>query len=106
MTTRWLTVCSLEDIPVGEWITFDTGVEELLIVNLEGDIYAIQDLCTHDGGNLAEGQLDGEEIVCPRHGARFCVKTGEVTTPPAYEDIKAFPTRIQNGMIEVEVELI
>ncbi|MBY0377762.1 MAG: non-heme iron oxygenase ferredoxin subunit [Gammaproteobacteria bacterium] len=104
MTCRWLSVCAKTDIPVGEWITFDTGTEELLIVNLEGDIYAIQDLCTHDGGNLADGELDGEEIVCPRHGARFCVKNGKVTTPPAYEDIKAFPTRIEKGMIEVQID--
>ncbi len=105
MTTHWLTVCAQEELPVGASITFDTGIEELLIINLEGDIYAIQDLCTHDGGNLADGNLDGDEIVCPRHGARFCIKTGKATTPPAYEDIQAFPTRIHNGMIEVEIEI-
>ncbi len=101
---HWLQVCLKEDIPEGQWITFDTGEEELLIINVKDEFYAVQDLCTHDGGNLAEGELEGDEIVCPRHGARFCVKTGAVTTPPAYEDIKAYPVRIQAGYIEVGVD--
>jgi 3-phenylpropionate/trans-cinnamate dioxygenase ferredoxin subunit len=75
---------------------------KILLINLNGKIYAIEDLCTHDGGDLAGGEIDGDEIICPRHGARFCITNGEVRTPPAYEDIQSFPTKIENDAVWVE----
>lgn len=71
------------------------------VFNLDGEYYAIEDVCTHDGGILTGGTLEGEQIVCPRHGARFSIKTGEVLAPPAYEDIATFPLRVEGGMIQV-----
>jgi 3-phenylpropionate/trans-cinnamate dioxygenase ferredoxin subunit len=71
------------------------------VFNLGGEFYAIEDVCTHDGGDLAGGEVDGDAIVCPRHGARFSIKTGEVLAPPAYEPIATFPVRVQDGMIQV-----
>ena len=58
---------------------------EVVIVNLDGDFYAIEDVCTHDGGPLGEGKLEGCQIICPRHGARFDVRTGQALTLPAFE---------------------
>ncbi|MBT6522881.1 MAG: Rieske 2Fe-2S domain-containing protein, partial [Methylococcales bacterium] len=63
--------------------------------------YALEDVCTHDGGDIASGQVEGDEIICPRHGARFCIKTGQVKSAPAYEDIESFPIRIEDGMVQV-----
>jgi 3-phenylpropionate/trans-cinnamate dioxygenase ferredoxin component len=68
---------------------------------LDGQYYAIEDVCTHDGGELASGELEGDEIICPRHGARFNIKTGEVTAPPAYEPVATFPVRVHNGVVQV-----
>ena len=56
--------------------------------------YAVEDVCTHDGAELTGGLIEGTEIICPRHGARFCLRTGAALTPPAYEPIQAFETRI------------
>ena len=71
------------------------------VFNLGGDYCAIEDTCTHDGGELASGTVEGEEIVCPRHGARFNIKSGAVTAPPAYEPVYKFPLRVQDGMIQI-----
>ncbi|MFN7098162.1 MAG: Rieske 2Fe-2S domain-containing protein, partial [Gammaproteobacteria bacterium] len=68
-----------------------------------GHFYAIQDLCTHDGGDLAGGEIEDDEIICPRHGARFCIMTGEVRTPPAYEDIETFAVKIDGDEIWLDV---
>jgi len=71
------------------------------VFNLDGQFYAIEDVCTHDGGELASGTLEGDTIVCPRHGARFSVRTGEVLAPPAYEPVSVFPVRVESGRIQV-----
>ena len=68
---------------------------------IQGSFYAIEDICSHDGAEIASGLLDGDEIICPRHGARFCIKTGAVKSPPAYEAIKCFPVRIDNNTVQV-----
>ena len=82
-------------------------VKLIAVFNLDGEYYAIEDICTHDGtpmlgcGLPSEQLIDGAEIICPRQGARFCIKTGEALTPPAYEPIQTFPARVENGVIQV-----
>ncbi len=71
------------------------------VFNLDGELHAIEDICTHDGGELASGVVDGDAIVCPRHGARFSIRTGEVLAPPAYEPVAVFPVRIEKGRVQV-----
>jgi 3-phenylpropionate/trans-cinnamate dioxygenase ferredoxin subunit len=63
--------------------------------------YAIEDVCTHDGGMLTGGCIEGDQIVCPRHGARFSIRTGDALTAPAYEPTAIFSTRIENGIVQV-----
>jgi 3-phenylpropionate/trans-cinnamate dioxygenase ferredoxin subunit len=72
-----------------------------VVFNLEGEYYAIEDICTHDGSELTGGTVEGAEIVCPRHGARFCIKTGAALSAPAYEATAVFPVRIEAGAIQV-----
>ncbi len=69
-----------------------------------GEIFAVDDVCTHDGAELAGGAVEQGEIVCPRHGARFCLRTGRALTPPAYEDVRTFETKIENGRIWVRAD--
>ena len=76
----------------------------IAVFNFNVEFYAIEDVCTHDGGELASGELEGDEIICPRHGARFCIRAGEVKAPPAYQSVDIFPLRIENGMIQLKDE--
>ena len=74
---------------------------EVAVFNLAGEYYAIEDLCTHDGSEISSGCVYGHVIECPRHGARFDIRTGEVLEPPAYEPVRTFPVRIEDGIIQV-----
>lgn len=97
----WIDVAKLEELPPGDRRSVDVDGAEVLVFNLGGEFYAIEDVCTHDYAPLDGGRLEGDEIICPRHGARFCIKTGAVTAPPAYEPIPTFPVRIHEGMVQV-----
>jgi len=97
----WARVARVEDLTPGQWCTVDVDGAQIAVFNLDGEYFAIEDLCTHDGGQLTGGAVEGGEIVCPRHGARFCVRTGEALTAPAYEPTAKFPVRIENGEIQV-----
>ena len=99
--TDWIDVCKVEDLKPGEHLVVDLDGTDVAVFNLDGEFYAIEDVCTHDGAEIASGELEGDVIVCPRHGARFCIKTGEVLSPPAYEDLHVFPVRVKDSMIQV-----
>ena len=90
MTTEFIKVAQISDLAPGEKMLVEYDEDDVGLFNLGGEIYAISDVCTHDDGPLVEGRLDGEWIICPRHGARFNVKTGQQTMPaiapvPLYE---------------------
>jgi 3-phenylpropionate/trans-cinnamate dioxygenase ferredoxin subunit len=78
---------------------------EILVVNCEGQLYAIEDRCSHDDGDLAEGELypDRCAIECPRHGALFDLKTGKPLTLPAYQAVETFPVKVDGDTITLEV---
>jgi len=88
--TEFLKVAQISDLAPGEKILVEYDEEDVGLFNIDGEIFAISDVCTHDNGPLVEGELDGDCIICPRHGARFNVKTGQQTMPaispvPLYE---------------------
>jgi 3-phenylpropionate/trans-cinnamate dioxygenase ferredoxin component len=97
----WINVVKETAIADGEHVIVDVDGTDVAVFKIDGQFYAIEDICTHDGAELASGELVGDEIICPRHGARFCVKTGAVTAPPAYEDITCFPVRVEKGLVQV-----
>jgi 3-phenylpropionate/trans-cinnamate dioxygenase ferredoxin subunit len=97
-------IASASDVPEGKAVLADAGEQRLLLCNVGGSFCAIDDVCTHDGGPLGEGQLLGEEIECPRHGARFNVCTGRVTRMPAVRPVKAYEVALQDGGLYVELE--
>lgn len=98
----WVTVCRADELAPGSWKSVDVDGAPIVVFNLDGRLYAIEDVCTHDGGQLTGGTVEGAEIVCPRHGARFCIKTGAALTAPAYEPTAAFPVRVESGSIQVK----
>lgn len=99
---EWVAVASESELKPGEVRTVDVDGALIAVFNLGGQYYAIEDVCTHDGGVLTGGKIEGDEIICPRHGARFCIKTGAALTPPAYEPTATFPVRIENGEVQVK----
>ena len=99
--TEWIDAAREGSLAPGEHLLIEIDGDEVALFNVDGEYFAIQDVCSHDGTEIASGQLEGCEIICPRHGARFCLKTGKVLAPPAYEDIATYPVRVHQGRIEI-----
>ena len=100
---KFVHVALASDIKPGQMKTFTVNRVDVLIANVEGTLFATQDLCTHDGGTLRDGELVHEEVECPRHGGRFNVRTGAATAMPAMFPIKTFPIRIEGDQILVDL---
>lgn len=102
--SEWIDAIAESALAEGEHIVVDVEGVDVALFNLSGQFYAIEDVCSHDGTEIASGELDGDEIVCPRHGARFCVKTGAVKCAPAYEAIASYPVKVADGRVWVAVD--
>ncbi len=102
---EYVTVASVEELADGERLIFDIGDLPVALFNLGGQYYAFADLCSHDDGPVAEGELEGLEIACPRHGARFDMETGEALTLPAVVDIPTYPVRVVGDDIQIGLPL-
>jgi 3-phenylpropionate/trans-cinnamate dioxygenase ferredoxin subunit len=98
---NFLQVAGVEEVPPGERIFIEVGEQAIVILNIAGQLFAIGDVCTHDDGPLGDGELDGFQIVCPRHGARFDVRSGKALALPAVVDTPSYPIRVMDGMIEI-----
>jgi 3-phenylpropionate/trans-cinnamate dioxygenase ferredoxin subunit len=85
----------------GERLFIEIDEEQIVVFNIAGQLYAIGDVCSHDDGPLGDGEIEGFEVICPRHGARFDLRSGKVLSLPAIVDIPAYPVRINNGQIEI-----
>jgi len=97
----WVTVARIDEFKPGSREIIDVDGTQIVVFNLDGKYYAIEDVCTHDGGQLTGGEVEGDQIICPRHGARFCIRTGAALTAPAYEATATFPVRMANGEVQV-----
>jgi 3-phenylpropionate/trans-cinnamate dioxygenase ferredoxin subunit len=103
-TEQWLPAGPIAGIPAGRVKLIEAGDLRIAVCNVDGHFYAIDDVCTHDGGPLDQGQVDGDEIECPRHGARFNVRTGEATLMPAVMGVRTFPVRVDGDQVYVRAE--
>lgn len=102
--SRYITVAKASDLAPGEVRAVTAGTKRFVLCRVNDEFYALDDLCSHDFGPLGEGELvEGYEIECPRHGARFDVRTGEVTALPATEPISAYRVRVLGDEVQVEV---
>jgi len=100
--TQFIKVARVEEIPPGTKKTVEVEGVEVVIANVDGEFYAVEDVCTHDGGPLGDGELEGCQLICPRHGARFDVRTGKALTLPAFEPVASYAVKVQDGDILVE----
>jgi 3-phenylpropionate/trans-cinnamate dioxygenase ferredoxin subunit len=100
----WIDAGLTENLPDGQTKSLPVGRRMIAVVRSGADFFAIEDICTHDGAQLTGGDIEGVEIICPRHGARFCLRTGEALTPPAYEPVRVFETKIEGGHLWVRTD--
>lgn len=101
MTRDFKNISKVKEIPLGQMKTVEFEDETVCIVNVGGKFYAINNVCTHEGGPLAEGTLDNYEIECPWHGARFDIRTGEVKAPPAESPVSTYEIKVEEDNIWV-----
>ncbi len=100
--SEWVFVANAADIQPGHYETVDADGTLIAVFNIDGEFHAIEDVCTHDGAVMTDGRpIQGDEVVCPRHGARFSVRTGEVLAPPAFEPVPVFPVKVEDGRLYV-----
>jgi 3-phenylpropionate/trans-cinnamate dioxygenase ferredoxin subunit len=98
---EWVDVARVEDFPPGTVRTLEIEGTAIAVFNLSGRYCAIEDVCSHEAEALSGGEVAGEEIICPRHGAHFSILTGAALSPPAYEPVTTFPVRVESGMVKV-----
>ena len=101
-TERYVAVARVGDIPEGGVRVVRIEDQSIAVFMIEGRYYAIDDVCTHDGGPLAEGFIEGDVIECPRHGARFDIRTGQVLSLPATSSVTSYPVRVEGDAIQVK----
>lgn len=97
----WTDVGSPADLPLGEAVVVEVDDVPVLVVNLDGEFVAYEDLCSHEALPIANGKIADERLVCPHHGAEFCLRTGAALTAPAYEGLTALPVRVHEGRVQV-----
>ena len=105
MSARWFDVGSEAEVAAAQPFATEIDGMPVVIVRCGDGYYAVEDRCTHDGEALAGAEVDEGscEIICPRHGARFCLRTGEALTPPAYEPVRTYKVRAENGRVAIEL---
>ncbi len=100
----WVTVALAGEMESGQVEVITVVGRRLALCNVGGEYYCIDDVCTHDGGSFDQAELDDNEIECPRHGARFDVRSGMVVSLPAVLPVKTYPVRVDGGQVQVRVD--
>ena len=98
---EWVDVAAAADVAPGTCLAVETDEGPVVIINLDGEFHAMVDLCSHDFALLSDGDIDGQEIVCPLHGARFDIKTGNALSAPAYEPVATIKARVEDGRVQI-----
>jgi 3-phenylpropionate/trans-cinnamate dioxygenase ferredoxin subunit len=99
----WTDIGSLAELEASSRLESDVDGYRVRAVRVNGMLYAFEDRCTHDDSPFEDASIEDSEIICPRHGARFSLRTGEALSPPAYEPLRIFEAREHDGRVEVRV---
>jgi 3-phenylpropionate/trans-cinnamate dioxygenase ferredoxin subunit len=102
-SVEFVAVSEVEEVGDGERLYIEIDDQELVLFNIAGEYFAIGDVCSHDDGPLGDGEIDRYDVICPRHGARFDVRSGQATSLPAITDIPAYPVRVSGDSIEIGI---
>lgn len=104
MTGQFVKVGRVEDIHAGVTTVVEIEGRTIILAKMNGEVFALQNMCTHDGGLLGDADIIDGQIECPRHGARFDIKTGEATRMPAVAELDTFEVKIEDGDVYVAVD--
>ncbi len=96
-------VAEVSQVPPGQAAMVEVQGRQIALFNLDGNFYAINNDCTHAGGSLSEGLIEGDQVECPWHGARFNIKTGTKLRAPAPADVAAYKCRVTGTSVEIEL---
>ena len=99
----WHRVASLEDVPPGTLKGVRVKKEPIVLANVDGDICALEDRCSHQDFPLSDGEVDGDQVICIHHGARFDACTGKNKALPAVRPVRSFPVEVRDGEIFVDL---
>jgi 3-phenylpropionate/trans-cinnamate dioxygenase ferredoxin component len=100
---EFIEIASLDQLPPGERLFVEINGKPIVLFNLAGKLFAIGDVCSHDNGPVGDGEIEENEIVCPRHGGRFDIRTGKAASLPALVDIPSYPVRVELGMVQIGI---
>ena len=100
--SAWVDIGPVTALADGVPLSGEVDGVPVVVVRCADGLYAVEDRCTHDGQSFAGAQVESCELICPRHGARFDLRTGEALTPPAYEPVRTYAAREHDGRIQVE----
>ena len=101
LQVEFVEIAPMAELPEGERLFIEAAGRSIVIFNLAGKFFAIGDVCSHDSGPVGDGDIEQNEIICPRHGARFDIRTGKATSLPAVVDIPSYPVRVVGNMLEI-----
>jgi 3-phenylpropionate/trans-cinnamate dioxygenase ferredoxin subunit len=99
----WTRVAAVADCPAGQLKGVDADGTAVVLANVEGTICALRDECSHEAFPLSDGELDGDEVVCMYHGARFDACSGARKTLPAVLPVKSYPVEVRDGNVYVDI---
>jgi 3-phenylpropionate/trans-cinnamate dioxygenase ferredoxin subunit len=102
MAAEWVDLGAAQDVTEERCLAVEVDDLPLIVARCGAELYVVENRCTHDGETLSGGDIEACEIICPRHGARFCLKSGAALTPPAYEPLRTFNVRVEAGRILLE----
>lgn len=102
--TEWIRIASRDEVPDGEARVFPVDGKRLAVCRVGDEYYALDDRCTHDNGPLGEGFIEDHEIECPRHGARFDIRTGKALVLPAVVPVQVYPVRVDGDDVAVSLD--
>ncbi len=103
MSENWIDVLALESMPEGDVTSVNVGGQEIALYEVEGEVFATDNFCTHGAARMSDGFLEGREIECPLHQGRFDVCTGKAMCAPLSQDIRVYPVRIENKRVLVNM---
>ncbi|HEY9871063.1 MAG TPA: non-heme iron oxygenase ferredoxin subunit [Candidatus Obscuribacterales bacterium] len=101
--TEFVKVARVSDVPAGGAKLVEANGQKIALFNVDGQLHAIGDSCTHKGGPLSDGFIEGTQVQCPWHGAKFDIKSGQNLTPPAASPVPSYPVEVRDGDVYVQL---